>query len=389
MTITARAQGLSIRKGATQESDPVAAASELHAQIDQPDASLAVFYCSPEYDLDALGPALAEEFGDVALIGCTTAGEITPMGYLNGSLTGMTVASPDFTAVSTLLEGLDEFQFADGEAVASGLVNELDELGKSADGSSAFGFLLIDGLCRREETVVSSIHRALGSIPLFGGSAADGVAFGTAHVYHGGRFHTNAAIFTLIHTTHPFVVFKTQHFVSDEAKLVVTGANVAERIVTEINGTSAAEEYARIVGIAVDQLDPMVFAAHPVTVTVGGETFVRSIMTVNEDDSLTFACAIDEGIVLTVAKGVDMVESLRTAFDDVRRAVGEPQLVLGCDCLFRAVEMDQKGLREAIGELMRENNVIGFATYGEQINAMHVNQTFTAVAIGPGEASGF
>ena len=31
---------------------------------------------------------------------------------------------------------------------------------------------------------------------------------------------------------------------------------------------------------------------------------------------------------------------------------------------------------------MAKNNVIGFATYGEQFNAMHVNQTFTGVAIG-------
>jgi len=26
--------------------------------------------------------------------------------------------------------------------------------------------------------------------------------------------------------------------------------------------------------------------------------------------------------------------------------------------------------------------VIGFATYGEQFNSMHVNQTFTGIAIG-------
>ena len=59
-----------------------------------------------------------------------------------------------------------------------------------------------------------------------------------------------------------------------------------------------------------------------------------------------------------------------------------PQLVLGCDCVLRSLEMDQKGLREEIGRIFQENNVVGFATYGEQFNAMHVNQTFTGVAIG-------
>jgi len=32
--------------------------------------------------------------------------------------------------------------------------------------------------------------------------------------------------------------------------------------------------------------------------------------------------------------------------------------------------------------LYMEHNVIGFSTYGEQINGLHLNHTFTGVAIG-------
>jgi hypothetical protein len=381
-------QRLSVRQGATTRLDAEAAAADLHAQIHQDDASFTLFFCSPDYDLEKLGPALKECFGDTPIIGCTTAGEITPMGYLTGSLTGVSVASPDFTAVVTRIEGVDEFEFADGEAAVETLLDRLARLGTVPDGSNTFGFLLVDGLCRREETVVGAIHRALGPIQLLGGSAADGVEFGSTSLYHDGRFRSNVALLTMIQTSHPFVVFKTQHFVGDEAKMVVTEANPSMRLVTEINGAPAAVEYARMVGLPVDTLDTMVFAAHPVTVSVGGETFVRSILSYNPDGSLTFACAIDEGIVLTVARGVDMVDNLRAAFDEVRSSVGPPALVLGCDCLFRAIEMDQKGLRDAIGSVMSDNNVVGFATYGEQFNAMHVNQTFTGVAIGGGAAVG-
>ena len=35
-----------------------------------------------------------------------------------------------------------------------------------------------------------------------------------------------------------------------------------------------------------------------------------------------------------------------------------------------------------MSEIFAENNVVGFSTYGEQFEAMHVNQTFTGVAIG-------
>jgi signal transduction histidine kinase len=108
---------------------------------------------------------------------------------------------------------------------------------------------------------------------------------------------------------------------------------------------------------------------------------VRSIQKVNDDGSLTFFCAIDEGIVLTVARGVDMVATSRT------RSLGRardrpPALVLGCDCILRYLETSQRGLPRSHRRDLRRQQRVGFATYGEQYNAMHVNQTFTGVAIG-------
>lgn len=373
---------LSIRKGASQSTDPAVAAKELFEAIEQPDISLAIFYCSPEYDVDLLGIELNRYFKDINLIGCTSAGEITPEGYISGSITGVSVSSKDFSVVTGRIDNLSDFEMSQGEALANQVTQEMESLGKQTDGTKTFGFLLIDGLSMQEEAVVSSIYRSLPDVELFGGSAGDGVRFEQTYIYHQGAFHKDVAIFSLVHTDQPFTVFKTQHFIDSDAKMVVTEADPANRIVTEINGEPAAQEYARMVGLDVDKLTPQVFATHPVVVRVGGQHFVRSIQKVNEDESLSFFCAIDEGIVLTVAKGVDMVENLQSLFFDVREKVGNPQLVLGCDCILRNLELDREGFRDEISDLMTENNVIGFATYGEQYNAMHVNQTFTGVAIG-------
>ncbi|MEZ4221638.1 MAG: nitric oxide-sensing protein NosP [Polyangiaceae bacterium] len=373
---------LKVKKGASTSTDPVQAVRELAAAIRQPDAKLTLFYCSPDYDLEVLGRALADEFGDVDLVGCTTAGEITPAGYLSGSLTGVSIASDDFHAVTTRIDDLRAFELAHGEAAAEDALKQMREHGVQPDGSNSFGFLLIDGLSTKEEGVVASVYRALGDIQLFGGSAGDGTRFGATHIYHQGAFRQSSAVLTLVHTGHPFRVFKTQHFVSSDDKMVVTQADPDRRIVTEINGEPAGREYARMVGLDVDHLTPLIFAAYPVVVKLGGNYYVRSIQKVNEDESLSFFCAIDEGIVLTVARGVDLVENLETTFDGLRDDIGEPELVLGCDCILRNLECEQREIKERVGELMSRNNVIGFATYGEQFNAMHVNQTFTGVAIG-------
>jgi hypothetical protein len=166
--------------------------------------------------------------------------------------------------------------------------------------------------------------------------------------------------------------------------MVVTAADPARRIVTEINGEPAGREYARVVGLEIDKLTPLVFASHPVMIRIGGQTYLRSIQKVHEDESLTFFCAIDAGLVLTVGKAVDLVENLAEALRSVRQRIGPPTLILGCDCILRRLEIVQSGLNEAVGKLMVDNNVVGFATYGEQFNGMHVNQTFTGVALGDG-----
>ena len=37
---------------------------------------------------------------------------------------------------------------------------------------------------------------------------------------------------------------------------------------------------------------------------------------------------------------------------------------------------------QVAGQILAENNVVGFSSYGEQFAGMHANQTFTGVAIG-------
>ena len=370
------------RRAASISLDPHTAARELFAALRVPELALAIFYCSPSYDLAALGAALAAEFGpDAPLIGCTTAGEITPLGYLEGSITGVSLAGAGVVAHTVLIDRLRELELARGEDAARDALAGMRARGVIASSSTCFGFLLCDGLAMQEEALVSTLYANLDGIQLVGGSAGDGVRFGSTHLYHAGRFHTDCALFTLVKTPAAFKVFKTEHFVSSPKKMVVTGAMPATRVVTEINGEPAAREYARMVGLEVDKLTPMIFAAHPVVVRIGGSNYVRSIQKVNDDESLTFFCAIDEGIVLTVAQGVDIVQNLEEAFAGVQRELGPPALVLGCDCILRYLEIGQRGCRDQIGKIFAANNVVGFATYGEQYNAMHVNQTFTGVAL--------
>lgn len=374
------AQAQVIKKGMTSNNDPAEAAKELHDAIAQDSMSLAVFFCSSEYDLDRLAKSIKTLFSGVTVIGCTTAGEIAPTGYLEGGISGFSLAASDFRVETKLFSDIENFSIPDSQSDVKGLVSQLaQESDVSSD--NCFGFLLVDGSSVKEESVISSIYAGLGGLSIFGASAGDGLNFGPTYVYHDGSFHENSAVLALVNTQHQFKVFKTQHFVPSDKKLVITEAIPEKRIVTEINGEPAATEYAKVVGLQVDKLSPQIFADYPVMLKVGGSYYVRSIQQVNPDGSLTFYCAIDEGIVLTVANGEDITKNLVSTFDGVREEIGDPQLIIGSDCILRRLELVNKNLLGEVGQIMSENNVIGFNTYGEQFDAMHVNQTFTGVAI--------
>ena len=100
------------------------------------------------------------------------------------------------------------------------------------------------------------------------------------------------------------------------------------------------------------QLTPSVFAERPVMVKAGGEFYVRSIQRANADGSLTFFCAIDEGVVLRLAGHTDIVVQLHGLFGAIRANIGPPELVIGFDCVLRNLEAERRQLRHAAGRIL-------------------------------------
>lgn len=356
--------------------EPEQAVEQLQAALAGPELALVLFYCSSRFDLDRLAAALRSRFAGTPVMGCTTAGEIGPAGYRDGSLVGIGLPASHFAVASAHIGDLDGF----GEGQARALAGELTgRVGGTTEHS--FSLLLIDGLSGREERVARHCQRGLGNVPLVGGSAGDDLRFMATRVFQGDEFR-RGALWMVMRTPLPFKVFRSTHFVGFSEPLVVTEADAERRMVREINGYPAAVEYARVVGAEVGRLNPVLFAQAPLTVRIGGTDYVRSIRCANADQSLSLYCAIERGVVLRVAKGLDLIGARRTLFDDLRRQVGESLWTLGFDCIQCRLEAENLDGKAAIQRLFADNRVVGFSSYGEQFVGSHVNQTFTGVAIG-------
>lgn len=230
-------------------------------------------------------------------------------------------------------------------------------------------------------------QHALGDIKLIGGSSGDGLSFRETGVFHEGRFHTDAAVIAVLSSRRPLHVFSANHYRPGPAKMVITEADAETRTVFEINAAPAAEEYRRLTGSCETVLDAHFFAAHPPMVRTGGQSHVRSIQSANPDGSLTFYCAIDTGVVLSVGEPVDRLQKIEDLFGALRETVGEIDHIITFDCVLNRIDAENRQIAREVSNLYVDNRVLGFNTYGEQFLAAHMNQTFSGLAIGRGNLS--
>nr|WP_139832480.1 FIST N-terminal domain-containing protein [Mesorhizobium australicum] len=341
-----------------------------------------IFFSQALIDPDQLAAALRRHAPWLSYAACSTAGEITPEGLEEGQAVAILLPAASFSVDAIMIRDLATAGMSDITVQVEMLKRvrrERDEFARRLD---AFALCFIDGMSFAEEAVTSALHWGLDNIPLIGGSAGDDMKFETTTLILNGVVAHDCAIVALVATDLPFHVFKSENFVPTGEKLVVTASDPDRRIVKEFNAAGAADEFAAAIGIDAGSLSPMSFASHPVVVRVGGEYYCRSIQKVNADGSLTFFCAIDDGIVLTIAQPTGMVESTREALRHVGERLGGIDMVLGFDCVLRRLDARNRQVFREMSELYRANNVIGFGTYGEQYRSMHLNQTFTGIAFG-------
>jgi hypothetical protein len=372
-----------VRVAHSTHDDPEMAVRDVMSAMDLPDLAGVILFCSARYPTDALGAALSRRADGHVVIGCTSSGELTPAGMAEGSLTAIGFPAADFQLDALCLDGITGINSAQVHNQVRRMTADAEARARQRWGVGHHaGIFLIDGLSAQEELLTLTIQNALGAVPLVGGSSGDDMDFRETSVFHQSHFRADAAVVALLSSRRPLHVFRAQHFLPGPARMVITRADPANRIVHEINAEPAAAEYARLIGARAGDLTPALFASHPPVVKIGGEHYARSIRSANPDGSLTFYGAIDEGVVLTLGETGDIVANLESLFDELELKVGQIDRVLGFDCVLNGLEIRQRQIADRVSRLYAARGVVGFNTYGEQLRTLHMNQTFSGLAIG-------
>jgi len=351
-----------------------AAAREIRAGLGDLSPALVLVFAAEGATLAPLTGALREAFGpDCHVVGCSSAGGFAFGAYRDDRVVAIAFPAGAFRAEAIWLRDLRHHLALDWIRALRRLAAGF---GAAAPGWSRFGLLMIDGLCRREELVAATVDAALGDLPVLGGSAGDGLRFGRTHLALDGESHPESAVFCLVASAFPVEEVIFDHFTPASGRMVVTEALPEERVIVSLNAEPAAEEYARLIGVAEADLGPRAFAAHPLLMRQGGRHVVRAIQGVTPERGLSLMSSVESGTTMTLGQAQDLTEGLEARMT----ALGRTALILGFDCVLRRIALEQAGLGADVGRIYRKHRVAGFNTYGEQHGGLHVNQTFVGLA---------
>jgi hypothetical protein len=223
--------------GHARDRDPVVAAETAAARALAAggDPRLLLVFAAAGYDLPTLATALAHAAPGIPLVGCTTAGELTPDGPAHDTLVVVAFGGPGFSVSTTEVAGAAaDLRGAGIEAAAA--------LGDVAHRRHRLLLLLADGLAGDQLELVRGAYSIAGAgVPLVGACAGDSLRRRSSGQLHGGRALTGAVVAAAIGSDAPFGVGVGHGWRVDGEPVHVTGATGAE--VLTLDGRPALDVY--------------------------------------------------------------------------------------------------------------------------------------------------
>jgi len=374
----------------TSERDPKKAAEDLCNQLGSAKPKLVVMFASRDRDQRALNVAVRERLpSGTRLIGATTGGEIDRDGVHDGTIV-MAGLSGDLEVGLGMGHNMSVDAAAAGETA---IRTAARELGARADdlGTRKYGALVIDdGFRYRKEELLLGVMSMNQALTAVGGGASDSepdVAKQSAELHVDGDVSTDAAIVALFRTDAPWAALRSHWYAPTGQTIRITKIDNTAKRALEIDGKPAAQRYADLLGVGVNDLEfgtPNGFAVRPTALRVGREYFIRAPWKPLEDGSILFANMLEEGSELELVKITDIVDSTKRFFEqELPARVASPRAALLFHCSGRKWFAQSTGKYPALGETFNAAPpCIGMNVHFEIYCGFHINTTLTSLVFG-------
>lgn len=353
---------------------------------------LAVLFANRGRDLPALLRAVRERLPKTTrLVGGTTGCVLDNAGFHQGQVV-LGLLGGDFEVGVGLGKGLDSDAADAGRQAVASAAAQLGIREADLDPRRNVAMVVDDGPQMKKEEILLGVLEKNPALTLVGGGASDRMPQPrpAAEVFVDDQVVPNAVTVTLFHTTAPWAALRPHAYFPTGDRITFTKVDDANKRVLEIDGKPAAAEYARLLGVEIDDLEfgkPKGFAFRPTALRVGREYFMRSPWMVLPDGSIVFVSHVVEGTEVELMKMGDMVELTRKFFtEELPRRVTSPRAAILFNCAGRSWAAHSLGVHDALGGALKDAPpLLGLDVAGEIYNAFAIDTTLTVLAFGAGD----
>lgn len=381
-----------VRVGSSSEPDTLQALDQAlrNLNCDQP-PRLLILLAAPHHDLGAAAAAIAQQWPESPLMGCSTAGEIAPGGATLDALVLWAVGGSGIR-VSTGV----------GESGTQGLRQAAIEAAQCLERverqEHTVLVLLSDGLAGDQMEVVRGAYDVANiDVPLVGGCAGDNLAMHQTRQLHGQQVFSGAVVAAAISSERPLGVGVSHGWTPLSEPMLVTESRGT--LLSKLDDRPALDVYLEFFNPSEAVCgDPQAFAdfaaTHPIGIRRRDRIEMRHITGFDpERRALVMVAEVPQGGLAFLTEG-DYDSVLQAAAESARTAIealGEVPAVglLLFDCVSRRSVFGEQQLQEEtdlINHCCGGIPMAGFYTYGEIARTkgsggFH-NQTLVTLAVG-------
>lgn len=296
------------------------------AVVDLMETKVAFLFSSVDYNQEELLDGAKSELGTAPIIGCTSSGGIiVPDGFITsdkGFAGMMALGDPDLTVgVAGSERGKDPRQT--GKKVA-------EEAMRKAGRTDAPAYFYMVASPAEEEFYVKGIEDVIGSVPFFGGSAADNTVEGKWSIFTNDKIFSDGVAVAFFYTDKPMANVYTGAYHETTNSGIITEIK-GNRTLVEIDGIPAIEKYAKWTGKKEQDLMENNLLVQTITAPLGVKdrlgdlVAIRHPMFGNKDLSMNIGnnLAVNTAVIQMEATVDELIDSTGKTLKEVKKALPE------------------------------------------------------------------
>ena len=245
-----------------------------------------------------------------------------------------------------------------------------------------FALVYVDGLSNCETFVLQAMYASKKfPCPYIGGSAGGSLNFDHTYIYDGNSSYENHAVVTFVRLSqdYHYSIFKTQAGERTDVTFHVVDANTSLRFIRSVDSPSGSISIVQALknhfGCSTTDELREIMNDYTFSSVVDGEDFIRSVASINDDETVSFFCDIVAGEDIHLIHRTNLIDTTLRDYEVFKRAKPEPIGAILNDCILRRLCHPDE-IKQFNG--FSGMPVAGFSSFGE-IDGLHMNETLTGL----------